>query len=1032
MKRIHLLLICALCLASATLQARTVQEAAQIASQFISQSHVAPAQRMQRAAAATYMTKPVDLVYTQYQINTTTPAVYVFNNQEEEGFVLVSAEDNARAILGYSDNGTFDANNIPQNMQFWLQMYANEIKQAGDEAMQQKANGKEAIGNENTSKEYPTIAPILGETIWGQNEPYNLLCPTVNGITCVTGCLATAISQIMYAHKYPSKGIGSKTYTSISNELNLSVDFSATTYDWENMLPNYYSDYTDIQANAVATLMYHVGVAIEMDYGPYNSSASFSNALANLAKHFGYDKGIQPVPRDYLPEAEVMNTIITDLQAGRPIFVAGSTANNEGHAFVCDGMQSDGYIHINWGWDGSSDGYFALSALDPYNQGTGGSVGNYAYTERIIFYTNIQPDKGGKAQPQIIANTLTRNSADTINKNEYIEFTIGHFDNTSIIPITGNCYYYIYNNNQELVHTAHVWSFDLLAGYYYYEPIQLFAKLPNDFANGNYELEIRYTDDQNIDYPFLVKGLGGGVRTPFTVIGDQVFFRKTPAPDVEIRAISKANFTNIAGTKTWLIDLYSTRWWDNDVLNSEAIISCSVNSASSTSITGTYILDNTNSGKPGTINIAPFYAEGCKQQYNSFDNITDLHITIIPESYGYVTIQYYIEIAGEPSSHSFTTSGYRNDVKWLSYDTNLLTYSNYSDSVTYDLAASISMDDARNLIQSMERYDTSKISYFVSGAISNIYNTQEEIALKKQANFDVKDDITDNNPFYRLYCCNTKWLNNTYFTTGEEITLGDTVVILGKLQNNDRPECNGYIYHTSGVDYTLQNLQWESNGSTLYFWYESIAPYFHVKLYSGQGIENTIINNAFIDNTVVSISYLNDGIYTLWVQPIGNAQTNNIYEPILTTLTIDQSTTVDYSVYNITTIVEYSTLNISWECAAPYVQITLISEEGKSIFGEITDAKQITVHDLLDGTYNIRIRPVHATQMFYLGYATTMNVTINTSMTSCDNILGTEVMYLYDLMGRLVDTKPYDDNRPFNVPQSGIYILNRKKVFIWQ
>ena len=171
MKRIHLLLICALCLASVTLQARTVQEAAQIASQFISQSHVAPAQRMQRAAAATYMAKPVDLVFTQYQVNTTTPAVYVFNNQEEEGFVLVSAEDNARAILGYSDNGKFDASNIPQNMQFWLQMYANEIKQAGDEAMKQKANGKEAIGNENTSKEYPTIAPILGETIWGQNEP---------------------------------------------------------------------------------------------------------------------------------------------------------------------------------------------------------------------------------------------------------------------------------------------------------------------------------------------------------------------------------------------------------------------------------------------------------------------------------------------------------------------------------------------------------------------------------------------------------------------------------------------------------------------------------------------------------------------------------------------------------------------------------------------------------------------------------------------------------------------------------------------
>ena len=128
MKRIYLLIISALCLMSISLEARTVQEASAVASAFIqARGETAPAKRMQKAAAATSVTAPVELAFTQYQIDNTTPAVFVFNSTEE-GFVLVSAEDNARAVLGYSDEGTFDANNIPENMQFWLQMYADEMK----------------------------------------------------------------------------------------------------------------------------------------------------------------------------------------------------------------------------------------------------------------------------------------------------------------------------------------------------------------------------------------------------------------------------------------------------------------------------------------------------------------------------------------------------------------------------------------------------------------------------------------------------------------------------------------------------------------------------------------------------------------------------------------------------------------------------------------------------------------------------------------------------------------------------------------
>ena len=204
MKQVCTLIIGILCLLSPSLEARTVQEASAVASAFIqARSEATPAKRMQKAADATSITTPVELAFTQYQVDNTTPAVYVFNSTDE-GFVLVSAEDNARTVLGYSDEGIFDANNIPENMQFWLQMYADEMRREakGDEAKGKakgKVNRREVKGERLEAEEeaYPTIAPLLGETVWGQGEPFNNKCPEIDGKCAVTGCVATAMSQIM-------------------------------------------------------------------------------------------------------------------------------------------------------------------------------------------------------------------------------------------------------------------------------------------------------------------------------------------------------------------------------------------------------------------------------------------------------------------------------------------------------------------------------------------------------------------------------------------------------------------------------------------------------------------------------------------------------------------------------------------------------------------------------------------------------------------------------------------------------------------
>ena len=250
MRKIFIALLVAM---SVGMMARTPEQAAIIASEFVSQSQANPVQRVKRAAAATTLSQPVEWVYTQYQINQTTPAVYVFNAANNKGFVLVSAEDNARAVLGYSDEGSLDAEHMPANMRAWLQMYADELARA--------AQLPAATAAQRAVDLYPTVEPLLGNTSWNQNAPYNNHCPIDPNTQerSVTGCMATATAQVMYHHKYPKTGTGSYSYW--CGWETLSVDYSKETYDWDNMLPSYRGDYTQVQSDAVAKLMYHVGVA---------------------------------------------------------------------------------------------------------------------------------------------------------------------------------------------------------------------------------------------------------------------------------------------------------------------------------------------------------------------------------------------------------------------------------------------------------------------------------------------------------------------------------------------------------------------------------------------------------------------------------------------------------------------------------------------------------------------------------------------------------------------------------------------------
>lgn len=309
------------------------------------------------------------------------PAVYIFDRPASSGYLIVSADDTATPLLGYADSGSFDANNMPPQLEWWLSEYASQIDYAS-------ANGiKNTYAPIANKKE---IAPLV-ETKWNQGTPYNNLCPSVNNIKCPSGCVATAMAQVMKFWNYPEVGTGRVTATLPSGGTGEGfINLAQKPFDWNNMIDSYSGyDYTNEQGNAVATLMQAAGYAAKMNYAPGGSGALSINAAISLSKNFKYNPNIQYLQRLYFNASEWNEIVYNELAAGRPILYGGQSTS-VGHEFVCDGYDGNGYFHFNWGWGGMSDGYFILDALNPNSVGTGGGAGG-GYNSRQDIIIGIQP-----------------------------------------------------------------------------------------------------------------------------------------------------------------------------------------------------------------------------------------------------------------------------------------------------------------------------------------------------------------------------------------------------------------------------------------------------------------------------------------------------------------------------------------------------------------------------------------------------------------------------------------------------------------
>ena len=311
---------------------------------------------------------------------------YVFNAESNQGFVIVSGNDQTEPIMGYSENGSFDSDNIPPALQFMLDRYAEELD---------SINAEEPINENVTSPRKVVSLPRTAiepfcTRMWGHATPYSNLSPLYNGARCGIGCLPVAIAIAMGYFNWPQKTKTIPAYTTTTRSFYMK-ELEPWSFQWDNILDRYNSQYTSQQAEAIAELMLYVSQSMQTDYGTGN--AYISSAVYGLKSYFDYDPELHHIYcSDYDNINDFIYIIYNEISQGRPVVFDGFSlstpkGNAAGHAFVCDGYEKDDMFHINWGWDGYCNGYFRVTMVNPYK-----TTRNRNYSRNLGAIIGFQPN----------------------------------------------------------------------------------------------------------------------------------------------------------------------------------------------------------------------------------------------------------------------------------------------------------------------------------------------------------------------------------------------------------------------------------------------------------------------------------------------------------------------------------------------------------------------------------------------------------------------------------------------------------------
>ena len=481
-------------LAVASVHAETIlpDEALSIATRFA-----------QGAAKASGLRSAADVVSLVEQVYAS-DGYYAFNVGTDDGFVLVATDDAARStVLGYADAGHFNYDELSDDARWWLGLYDEQVKTAGEAAAQAAARrGGQGMANVGPSATLPypnrgtvVVAPLL-TTTWEQSGAFSTYCNDavlagIDSENAPCGCLALAAAQIMNYYEWPAQGTGSNSYsyTYGNKTINVSGNFNHV-YDWANMRDTYgyrkdgvyynfyysekdntyyYSskqplDVTPAQEEAVAVLLRDVGIAFDMEYKQAGSGAVAYDAVVALCTNFGYKKSMALHQRTPYSTRQWEDMLRAELDAHRPVLYGGAKESGAGHAFVCDGYDDAGYFHFNWGWRGKADGYFLTSALNPNTSDLGAAGEAYVNSQNII--TGIEPcvgeDYSGPRSLQVYATNLE--IADTKNISYKVHVSLLSAEDIKFYlclenVVTGSCTYQETTKHDFTTKEAAHWTF---------------------------------------------------------------------------------------------------------------------------------------------------------------------------------------------------------------------------------------------------------------------------------------------------------------------------------------------------------------------------------------------------------------------------------------------------------------------------------------------------------------------------------------------------------------------------------------------
>ncbi len=513
-------------------QQRSEEEALQVAQSFFGKEARARGAAPTKAQMTLVPPQAVDkLIYSENvvsKLDNLHQAFYVFNDEHNKRFVIVSGDERQERVLGYSENGTFSPEDIPCCMAFMLREYSREYDYLSTKSFSPSDVEKEP---ESSERRAPAYYNCILETKWGQSAPFNNLC---NGN--VVGCVAVAMAQIMYKHKYPSS------------------------YSWSNMLKTYQTNgYTTTQANAVAKLIRDCGISVNMDYGTDASAAKSCDAAWALAHKFGYNPNIKYYMRNYFSQNKWEQIILEELKEERPILYSGKMSDEEaGHAFVLDGYDGNGFYHFNWGWKGSgvnpnygNESYFKLTSLTPK---TGNTTSDYTYNQSMV--CQISPQTVGNfecvfyADKFIVNNFTVGNSFKVSFKKLSCYVTSANSFDT---PFNGEIGIGLYNafTGKGKLWTREIsmksgWSFDsqdysftiskdaLPDGIYYLYPCAI-----SGVSNGSAQ-NTTYIRTLNTQYDYYLATVKNGKAT--------LTLKGTPSPDISLSSVTCEN-TNLSSIR---------------------------------------------------------------------------------------------------------------------------------------------------------------------------------------------------------------------------------------------------------------------------------------------------------------------------------------------------------------------------------------------------------------------------------------------------------------------------------------------------